>query len=78
MKKYENILTFKAVREEYETPRIRKTMTVGELIEKLSSYDKNMKVYISNDNGYTYGGITESRINEEYEELDDDEEDEEE
>lgn len=34
MKKYENILTFRAVREAYETPRISKTMTVEELIDE--------------------------------------------
>ena len=71
MIKYENIITFRAVKEEYETPRIRKTMTVGELIEKLSSYDRSLKVYIKNDNGWTYGGITADRL--EKEEVWDDE-----
>ena len=76
MIKYENIITFRAVKEEYETPRIRKTMTVGELIEKLSSYDRSLKVYIKNDNGWTYGGITTDRL--EKEEVWDDECDDEE
>lgn len=35
------------------------TMTVGELIEALSQYDKDMKVYLSFDGGWSYGGISE-------------------
>lgn len=46
--------------EEYES-----ALTVGELIEVLSQYDKNKKVFFSNDDGYTYGSITEDCIDEE-------------
>ena len=52
-------------------------MTVGELIRLLEDYDEDMEVYISNDNGYTYGGITEGRIDMEYAEEEEEEEDEE-
>jgi hypothetical protein len=39
-------------------------MTVGELIEYLEQFDEDTKVYLSNDNGYTYGSITESSFEE--------------
>lgn len=61
-------------REGYGIDQVRKTMTVGELIEFLGDYDEDTPVYLSFDNGYTYGGITENRLEERYEE-DDDEED---
>lgn len=35
------------------------TMSVGELIEYLEQFEEDTKVYISNDNGYTYGPIRE-------------------
>ena len=45
-------------------------MTVGELMAFLENYDENTPVYLSFDNGYTYGGITEERFEEDYEEED--------
>ena len=45
-------------REGYAPSQIDRTMTVGELIEKLSEYDEDTLVYLNNDNGYTYGSIT--------------------
>lgn len=54
-------------REGYSTEQIRRTMTVGELIEYLGQFDEDTEVYLSNDNGYTYGSITESS----FEEIDD-------
>ena len=62
-------------REGYSTDQIRNTITVGELIEYLQDFDEDTPVYLRNDGGYTYGGITEDSIREGYE---DDEEDEEE
>ena len=35
------------------------TMTVREMIEFLEQFDEDMEVYLSNDNGYTYGSIDE-------------------
>lgn len=46
-----------AAREGYSPEQVRNTMTVKELIEILSDYDEDAKVYLSHDNGYTYGGI---------------------
>lgn len=34
-----------------------KTMAVGELIDYLSQFDENKKVFLRNDRGYTYGNI---------------------
>lgn len=48
-------------------------MTVGEMIDVLSQYDEDTPVYLSFDNGYTYGGITEERFEEDYGEDNDDE-----
>lgn len=47
----------------YGIDQCGRTMTVGELIEILSEFDENRPVYLRNDNGYTYGSITESDIN---------------
>ena len=35
------------------------SMTVGELIDVLGNFRKSDKIVFSNDNGYTYGYITE-------------------
>lgn len=67
-------IIIETVREGYGTDQIRSTMTVGELINFLSDYNEDAPVYLSFDNGYTYGGINERRIEAEY----DDEEDEDE
>lgn len=57
-------------REGYTTEQISHTMTVGELIDYLSQFDEDMPVYLNNDNGYTYGSITETS----FEEAEDEEE----
>lgn len=41
----------------YEPSQCGRTMTVIELIEYLEQFDEETPVYISNDNGYTYGNI---------------------
>lgn len=69
-------LLIQTFREGYGIDQIRKTMTVGELIDFLSNYDEDTPVYLSFDNGYTYGGITESRFEDDYEEDSDEEDDE--
>ena len=46
--------------EEYEP-----ALTVGELISVLEQYDEDEKVYFDNDDGYTYGSVTEDCIDEE-------------
>lgn len=59
-------LIINAQREGYGTDQIRKTMTVGELIEFLSNYDDDTPVYLGHDmkdyGWYTYGGICERDI----------------
>lgn len=68
-------LIYNTFREGYGTDQIKKTMTVGELIEYLQQYDEEIPVYLAFDNRYTYGGIMKQRFEEDY---DDDEECEEE
>lgn len=41
----------------YSPDQIKRTMTVGELIEELQQYDEDAPVMFSNDNGYTFGSI---------------------
>lgn len=53
----------------YSPKQCERTMTVGELIEFLQNFDEDAPIYLKNDNGYTYGSITESSFEEEdYEE----------
>ena len=52
-------LLIDARREGYTLDQCHRTMTVGELIELLSDYDEDREIYLSHDNGYTYGSITE-------------------
>lgn len=58
------VLMYKTFREGYGIDQIWETMTVGELISFLEQFDEDKPVYLSFDNGYTYGGITESRFEE--------------
>jgi hypothetical protein len=52
-----------ARREAYGIEDIRNTMTVGELVHYLmENFDEDTPIYLNHDNGYTFGGITESRI----------------
>lgn len=60
-------------REGYGPDQVRRTMTVGELIAFLEDYDEDTPVYLSFDNGYTYGGISEGRFEENYGEDGEDE-----
>jgi hypothetical protein len=48
-------------------------MTVGELIAFLEDFDEDTPIYLSFDNGYTYGGVTEQRFEENYDEEGDEE-----
>lgn len=72
-------LYFEALREGYGPDQIRRTMTVGELIDFLSQYDEDTPIYTTHDNRYTYGGIREDMFTEVYpgEDENDEEEDEE-
>lgn len=50
----------------YAPDQCGKTLTVGELKELLEAYDDNEPVYFKNDNGYTYGSISEDDLEGEY------------
>lgn len=58
-------LLLEANRAGYGIDQIRNTMTVRDLISFLEGFDGDTKIYISNDNGYTYGGITHNDFREE-------------
>ena len=58
------VLIIAANREGYSIDQVRKTMTAGELREFLEGYDDDTPIYLSHDNGYTYGGIRECEIEE--------------
>lgn len=60
-------------RDGYSPDQCGKTMTVGELIAYLEDFDEDAKVYLENDNGYTYGRITANSIDAD-ESYDDEEE----
>ena len=66
-------LIYSASRDGYGIDQIHRTMTAGELINFLAQYDEDTPIYLSFDNGYTYGGIDEDRFDEDYEEDNNDE-----
>ena len=53
-----NVLTIEAHRDGYSVDQVYETMTVGDLIYELENYAEDTAVYIRNDRGYTYGGIS--------------------
>lgn len=68
------VIIIEAKREGYSIEQAeneREAITVGELMQMLEDFDEGTKVYISNDNGYTYGSVTEYRIREDW--VDEDE-----
>jgi hypothetical protein len=58
-----NTLYIEGKRNGYGPDQCGRTLTVGELIALLSDFDEDMPVYLRNDNGYTYGSITERDFN---------------
>lgn len=71
---YNTFITIEAHRSEYSMYEAGKnSMTVGELIDYLGSFDSNAPVIISNDKGYTFGSIRRWDIDEQSEEFDEDE-----
>jgi hypothetical protein len=68
------VIIIEAKREGYtieQAENERTAVTVGELMRLLEDFDEDTKVYISNDNGYTYGSVTEYRIREDWVDEDD-------
>lgn len=60
------IVIIEAEREGYDSTQVANTMTVGELIAYLEQFNEDSPVYLSHDNGYTYGGITERKFSDEF------------
>lgn len=52
----------------YDTEQCGRTMTVGDLIHFLEMFDEDAPIYLRNDGGYTYGSITESSFEEDFDE----------
>ncbi len=46
----------------YTPEQCPRTMTVGDLIDYLSEFDEDRRVFLRNDNGYTYGIVDEREI----------------
>lgn len=59
-------LIYSTFRDGYSIDQVERTMTVRELINFLENYDDDTPVYLSFDNGYTYGGVNEGRFREYY------------
>lgn len=58
-----SVVVIEARREAYsKASAARRTMSVLELINLLEHYDDDALVVFSHDNGYTYGGVHESDI----------------
>lgn len=62
------VLIMNTTRSGYAPSQCYSTMTVGELIEFLSQYDPDTKIYTGHDRRYTYGEIREAHFEEYYEE----------
>lgn len=58
-------IIIEAQREGYSPEQIERTITVRELMNYLEDSPEDALVYLSHDNGYTYGGITFDKIREE-------------
>lgn len=75
-------LAIKAKRDAHSAHQCQnqETMTVGEFIEELRNYNKDLPVFILSDNGYTFGNVLEWDMRERFEadetEGEEDEEDE--
>ena len=57
-------------RDGYDPEQCGRTMTVGELIAYLEQFDEDAEVLLKNDNGYTFGSVTEDSFEEAYDEED--------
>jgi hypothetical protein len=68
------MISINGKRNGYSPEQTGKTLTVEELIEILQGFEPSEKIYLKNDNGYTWGSITEWDIEEEESEEEDSEE----
>jgi hypothetical protein len=73
------VLILAARREGYGIDQVRRTMTVGDLVAYLQeNYEEDVEIYLSHDNGYTYGGIREEYFHEDVQGPEEENEEEEE
>lgn len=56
------VLYINGNRNGYSPDQCGRTLTVGELLDILSEFDEDRAIYLRNDNGYTYGSITEEDV----------------
>ena len=72
----DRVLTFHTHREAYAPEQLENydTFTIGELIAYLENFDRDIRIMYNNDNGYTYGTITENDLR--FENLEGEEEEE--
>lgn len=61
-----NHLYLEGRRNGYAPEQCGKTMTVRELIEFLEGCDEDAQVYLKHDGGYTYGSITGSSFEDDF------------
>ena len=62
-----------AKRTAYTPEEVEHTLTVRDVIDALSDYPDDTPVYLKHDGGYTYGGITWTDFEEDYEDGSEDE-----
>lgn len=55
-------LILEVEREGYGIDQVQYTMTVGDLIRLLEDYNEDTPIYVSHDNGYTFGGVKENNF----------------
>ena len=63
-------ITLETSRDGYSPDQCGRTLTVQQLIDILSGFDSESKIYLSNDRGYTYGAIRDCSLDEIYVEDD--------
>ena len=64
-----------ARRNGYSPEQCGRTMTVGELMNFLDGFDEEAEIFLSHDNGYTFGELREGDLNEDEKEEEEDEDD---
>ena len=62
-----------ANRTAYTPEDVEHTLSVRDVIDALSDYPDDTPVYLKHDGGYTYGGITWTDLEEDYEDGSEDE-----
>lgn len=64
-------ITFEAVREGYSKSQVWNPLTVGDLKAFLEDYNDDTLIFLSHDNGYTYGTLRLGEV-EESDEIEED------